>query len=131
MPKTKTRKKNAKTKARIKAKIRASTRRAISAAIHCRRDMTGVTRRVTALCDAELLGRKLRSGDCVLDLKKYNEFYDGELVNEEKAAALAADSDNLNVVGAKALAAARLSLEISEANVKKFGRVPHAQVYKI
>jgi hypothetical protein len=112
--------------ARTKAK-------AISAAVHERRDAFGATRSVTAMCDCDLLGRVLKSGDgnCVLDLRKYKEFYSGQLVGEEKAASLAAQADNLNVVGAKSLAAARRAVGISENNVKRFGRVPHAQVYKV
>jgi hypothetical protein len=117
-----------------RAKTRTATRtakRAISAAVHSRRDSLGVSRSVTALCDAELLGSVLKGGDCVIDLKRYEEFYRGELVNEDEAAALAAQANSLNVVGEKSLAAARRAFEISEKNVKRVAGVPHAQVYRI
>jgi len=101
----------------------------ISATVHSRRDAFGATRSVTALCDCDLLGRVFKSGECVLDLRKYEGFYKGEAVTEEKAAALAARADNLNIMGEKSLAAARRAVEIR--NVKRVAGVPHAQVYRI
>ncbi|MEM0475786.1 MAG: DUF424 family protein [Candidatus Norongarragalinales archaeon] len=129
--KARTNQKNSESKS-IAAGVNASAKARISAAVHCRSDGKNcVTRCVTALCDAELLGKTLKSGDCVLDLKKYRAFYSGELLDEDAAAALAAAADNLNIVGERALAAARRVFEISEGNVKRIGGVPHAQVYKI
>ncbi len=106
--------------------------KAISAAVHLRRDAFGVTRSVTALCDAELIGSVLKSGGgngCVIDLQKYKAFYAGELVDETRAAEIASQAYNLNVVGEKALAAARRAFEIR--NVKRIAGVPHAQVYRV
>ncbi len=115
---------------KIKANSKAVAK-GISAAVHCRRDAYGITRSVTALCDAELLGRVLKSGNAVIDLRTYCAFYDGERVNAKKAAEIAAASDNLNLVGEKSLAAARLAFPIDEKNVKRIAGVPHTQVYKV
>jgi hypothetical protein len=103
----------------------------ISARIHERRDAAGLKRSVTALCDSELLGRVIRGGGCVLDLRKYKEFYCGEIVCEEDAAGLAREAENLNVVGANSLAAARRCVAIDEKNVKRIAGVPHVQVYRV
>ncbi len=113
-------------------KAKANAKKAISAAVHLRRDAFGVTRSVTALCDAELIGSVLKSGSvggCVIDLQKYKAFYSGELVDESRAAEIASQAYNLNVVGEKALAAARRAFEIR--NVKRIAGVPHAQVYRV
>ena len=85
---------------------------------------------VIALCDAELIGRKLAQGKIVLDLGKYAHFYQGKKVTGAEAAAALKGAQNLNIVGKKSLSAARMAgLDVSAAI--SIDGVPHLQAYRI
>ncbi len=100
--------------------------------LHERRDALGVTKRVLAACDEELLGKTFSSKNGVLDLKAYAGFYKGVKTSEEKAVELMRSADNLNLVGRKSIELARKAFAgLNKKNVKKISGVPHLQVYKI
>ena len=85
---------------------------------------------VVALCDAELIGRRLSQGNLVLDLGKYASFYQGEKVTVAEAAEALKGAANINLVGKKALAAATgAGVDISGAI--SISGVPHLQAYRI
>ncbi|MCX6773185.1 MAG: DUF424 family protein [Candidatus Micrarchaeota archaeon] len=85
---------------------------------------------VIALCDAELIGRKLAQGNLLLDLGKYADFYMGEKVTVASAAKALKGAVNINLVGKKSLsAAAKAGLDVSHSI--SISGVPHLQAYKI
>ena len=86
---------------------------------------------VVALCDAELLGRTLREGALVLDLKKYGSFYKGERTDAKEAEKAVAGATSINVVGEKSVAIVRNVLKCDESAVRFVEKVPHLQAYKV
>jgi hypothetical protein len=88
------------------------------------------TGKVVAVCDSELLGKKLSDGVRFLDLEAYASFYKGELVSDETAVGELAGAENLNLVGEKALAAAKKA-GIDVRSAIRIGKVPHLQAYRI
>jgi len=86
---------------------------------------------IVALCDSEHLGKILKEGEIVLDLKAYSSFYKGELVSEKEALAALRGADSLNLVGKRSVAlAGKLGL-VAKGDVRTIGGVPHVQVYRI
>ena len=98
---------------------------------HERVSRDGSMRLIVAICDKELLGRTLKQGEVVLDLEKYSSFYDGVSLSEEEAVSWIKSSRNLNLVGVKAVKAAKTALKVSASSVKKIQGVPHLQVYYV
>jgi len=102
---------------------------------------------IVALCDAELIGKVLKGGEAVLDLKKYGDFYKGEKVkvggagkagkkgeagaDERKVAKALGEATSINAVGKKAVGLVSRELEVEPESVKSVGGVPHVQVYKV
>jgi hypothetical protein len=86
---------------------------------------------IVALCDAELLGKTLREGAVVLDLKKYGEFYKGEKTDEKKAGKAVAEGTSINAVGQKSVSVVKKALKCDESSVRIIQKVPHLQVYKV
>ena len=85
---------------------------------------------IVALCDIELIGKVLISGKARLDLSAYAPFYLGKKVDEKEAVCALAAAQNANIVGKRALAAAKKAgLAVSHA--KNIGGVPHLQVYRM
>ena len=85
---------------------------------------------IVALCDIELIGKVLSSGKARLDLSAYAPFYLGKKVDEKGAVAALSSAQNANIVGKKALAAAKKAgLAVSHA--KSIGGVPHLQLYRM
>jgi len=85
---------------------------------------------IVALCDIELIGKVLESGKARLDLSAYAPFYLGKKVDEKEAVAALSSATNANIVGKRALGAAKKAgLAVSHA--KSIGGVPHLQVYRM
>ncbi len=85
---------------------------------------------MVAVCDSELIGRKLTQGKIALDLGKYADFYQGKKVSASEAAGALRGAQNINLVGKKSLAAAKgAGLDVSAAI--SISGVPHLQVYRI
>lgn len=85
--------------------------------------------RVTAICDKELIGKKISEGKLCLDVSK--RFYEGELIDEEKLKEVLKDATNLNIVGEKSIKIALKEKVIDEKSIIKIKGIPHAQVYSI
>lgn len=106
----------------------------LSAKLHERRFLENgreVVRTITALCDADLLGKVLEEGDLAIDLQKYRSFYEGETVPTEEAARMLREGKNLNIVGKQSVALALKTLNIPKRQVRKIAGVPHLQVYYV
>ncbi len=86
---------------------------------------------VVAVCDKELIGKVLREGEIVLDLKKYSSFYLGELANEGEAWEKMKDATSLNLVGKKAVGLAMKKKLAKKGDERTVGGVPHLQVYTL
>lgn len=91
---------------------------------------------IVALCDAELMGKVLREGEVVIDLKKYGKFYKAGRVKagkqgEREVAKALGEASSINAVGERAVAAVRRVLGVSEEKVRNVAGVPHMQAYKV
>jgi len=84
---------------------------------------------VLATCDCELLGKVLRDGKIVFEIRE--EFYKGQKVTLEEAIELCKQSTIVNMVGQSIVnKAIREGLVHPEA-VLKISGVPHAQIVKL
>ena len=95
------------------------------------RQYGGLKSRIIALCDAELLGKVFTQGEVILDLKNYKDFYCGEKISEIEAVELLRNADNVNIVGEKAVGAARKALGFKASQARNVKGIPHLQVYKV
>ena len=85
---------------------------------------------VTAICDSELIGTVLSEGAFVLDLERHAIFYSGKKVSESAAIDALSGAENVNLVGKRALAAAKKAgVDTSGAIFIK--SVPHLQIYRL
>ncbi len=88
-----------------------------------------------AMCDEKALGRvyRDRKAGVVLDLKKYRNFYEGELVSPEDALKALSDADLYtgNIVGKEAVGVAVKAGLAAESEVRDIGGVPSLQIYRV
>ena len=85
-------------------------------------------RKIVALADSELIGKKFVDGNLQLDIKE--SFYDGEEISEEKAIEILrcadADDSSFNIVGKRAVNAALKAGIVGKSGVIKIKGIPHA-----
>lgn len=87
-------------------------------------------RKIIAVCDSDLLGKKFTEGNLQLDLRE--SFYGGEEVDEEKAAEMMryemAEDATFNIVGKESIKAAIKAgiIEDSEESIIRIKGIPHA-----
>jgi len=82
-----------------------------------------------AICDGDLLGRTLREGKIVFQVK--NEFYNGGKVSIEEAIGMIANSTIVNMVGEECIAKAIEKGYVHPEAVLHIEGVPHAQIVKL
>ena len=82
-----------------------------------------------ATCDAELLGRVLREGKIVFEVRE--EFYKGSKVSVEEAIDLMKQSTIVNMVGRNIVEKAIERGLVHPEAVLKISDIPHAQVVKM
>ena len=84
-------------------------------------------RKVVAICDSELLGKKFEEGIAQLYLKE--SFYKGDEVDEEKAVTLIRryhrDDATFNIVGKMSVKAAVKAQLINEECIGKISNIPY------
>lgn len=84
-----------------------------------------------AICDSELIGRKFKEDETVLDLKKHSSFY-GDFVEEETVKQWIAkafkERTSMNLVGEKTVNLTRDVLKINPKTLKVQG-IPLLQIY--
>lgn len=87
-------------------------------------------RKIVAICDAELLGKKFEKGVFQLEVKK--EFYGGEKKTEKEVIEImkifSTEDATFNIVGHKATNSALKAGIISEKGILKIQDVPYALV---
>jgi hypothetical protein len=79
---------------------------------------------VVAACDAELLGKKFRSGRLKIEV---NDFYRGELVSESHFEKMLSDMTIGNFVGERTIGICTAMDLVDKRNVLTIGKVKHAQ----
>jgi len=85
-------------------------------------------RKIIAVCDEELLGKKFIEGKLQLDVKE--SFYNGESMNEDDLVLLLQEADkddaSFNFVGEKSIKAGIKAKVINKKGVIKVRGIPHA-----
>lgn len=84
----------------------------------------GMGRTIVAVCDKELIGKKLVQGD--LEINATERFYKGDEVSEEEIVKVLKEAANINLLGKKAVDIAVKTGIIAEENVLMIQGVPHA-----
>ena len=82
-----------------------------------------------ATCDADLLGKVLREGKIVFEIRE--EFYKGLKMNVEEAIDLVEQSTIVNMVGHQIVRRAVEKGLIHPEAVLKISGIPHAQIIKM
>jgi len=80
---------------------------------------------VVAVCDSELLGKKIEEGKLQLDLT--SDFYKGEEKDDTAAGDLIRNADSVNLVGEKSVSLGIAEGIIDKSHVKEISGVPYAQ----
>ena len=83
---------------------------------------------LVAACDENLLGKKLKFGNTILEI---GEFYHGELVEVEEALKLIEEADTANLFGRAIVEACIEKGIVSKEGVLEIEGTPHAQIYSI
>ncbi|MGC8648485.1 MAG: DUF424 family protein [Candidatus Micrarchaeia archaeon] len=89
---------------------------------------------ILAMCDENQIGKVLKDGEIIINLKDYADFYKGELIksaSEKLQDIYAQDIYSANIVGEEAVELAIKSNIVSKENVKKASGVPYAHAYRI
>ncbi len=79
-----------------------------------------------AMCDVDLLGKKIEDGDLQLNLS--SNFYKGDELSDNDALIIIKNAHILNVVGEKSIEFCEKKGFINKKNVMKIKDVPYAQV---
>ena len=82
-----------------------------------------------AICDCEVLGRTLREGKIVFQVK--DEFYNGGKVSVEEAVGMIKNSTIVNIVGRNCVEKAIAKGYVHPEAVLHIEGVPHAQIMKL
>ena len=82
-----------------------------------------------ALCDCEILGRKLREGKIVFHVKE--EFYKGAKVSIEEAIEIIENSTIVNMIGKNVVQKAIEKGYVHPEAVLNIDGIPHAQIVKM
>jgi len=82
-----------------------------------------------AICDCEVLGRTLREGKIVFNVK--DEFYNGGKVSVEEAVGMIENSTIVNLVGRNCVEKAIAKGYVHPEAVLHIEGVPHAQIVKL
>jgi len=82
-----------------------------------------------AICDAKILGKTLREGKIVFDVKE--EFYKGAKVTVEEALAMIENSTIVNMIGKNIVQKAVEKGYVHPEAILNIEGVPHAQIVKI
>jgi hypothetical protein len=84
---------------------------------------------VVAVCDRELLNRRIRHGEIEIHVSEY--FYGTTPASESDVAKALMDAENINIIGERAVAvAAGLGLIERSACILIDG-IPHAQIFRV
>lgn len=83
-------------------------------------------KKIVAICDKELIGKKFKEKDIQLDLS--SDFYEGSENREEEIRKIFDDAYIVNMVGEKSVSLGKEMGIVLENNVIYVQKIPHAQV---
>ena len=87
--------------------------------------------RIIAACDKALVGKILREGKRILDLKKYKNFYIGKETSEKELEEALKNFTSVNLVGEKVVGIAiRMNLA-KKGDVLHIAGIPYLHIYNI
>lgn len=93
--------------------------------MYCKKHVFG-TKIVIALCDKELIGKKLTENNIIIDLDKFRYFYIGDDFKY-----LDERFDSINAIGKKSIDFLVKNKYLKDKkNVKKIEKIPHIQIFK-
>ncbi|MCS3922964.1 DUF424 domain-containing protein [Methanosalsum natronophilum] len=84
---------------------------------------------LVAVCDKEILGAKLVDGSFAVKLNE--EFYKGDLVDENVVIDALKSATTANIFGEKAINCAIKCKVINQNNIIEIDGVPHAQLFRV
>lgn len=82
-----------------------------------------------AICDSELLGKTLREGDIVFEVR--NEFYKGMKMSVEEVVDVMKQASIVNMIGKHVVKTAIEKGLVHPEAVLKISGIPHAQIIKL
>ncbi|MCL7411445.1 MAG: DUF424 family protein [Methanosarcinaceae archaeon] len=82
---------------------------------------------IVAVCDKDLLGKKLKQGNTTVDISE--EFYKGDIVSEEQIIEVLTNATTANLFGERAVACAIKCGFVDPECVIIINGVPHAQIF--
>ncbi|ABE53282.1 DUF424 domain-containing protein [Methanococcoides burtonii] len=84
---------------------------------------------LVAVCDKELVGKKLTKGEIVIDISEG--FYKGEIASEETIVQAIRNAPSANIFGTRSIQCAIDSGAVDPECVIYIEGTPHAQIYKL
>jgi uncharacterized protein len=84
---------------------------------------------LVAVCDKELIGKKLTKGEIVIDISEY--FYKGEIASEETIIQAIKNAPSANIFGTRSVQCAIDSGVLDPECVIYIEGIPHAQIYRL
>jgi len=84
---------------------------------------------VVAVCDRELLNRRLRHGEIEIHVNEY--FYGNAIANEEAVSDAINNGDNINLLGERAVSVAIGLGLVTRSGCIVIDGVPHAQIVRV
>lgn len=103
----------------------------VVAKLHEKKDLVGNTRRIVGVCDADLLGKELKSGKLSLNLRNYRAFYEGKKVSPQELSLMLKRVYCINIVGRESIELVSSIIDLDASKAVKIGGVPHLQYYKL
>lgn len=85
------------------------------------------TNLIVAICDKDLLGKKLKQGNISVDISEG--FYKGDIASEEQIIEALANATTANLFGERAVACAIKCGYVDSECVIVIDGVPHAQIF--
>ena len=88
---------------------------------------------IIAMCDEKLIGKVLKDKYLEMDIKKYSDFYKGDLVKPEDAEGIIKDSSfySANIVGDESVKTFENAKGIGAGSIRKIGNVSFLQVFNL
>ena len=88
---------------------------------------------IVAMCDKDLLGKELKEGKRELDLKRYSDFYKGDLVDGKAAGRMISEEEiyTANIVGKESVGICMEKGLASAQDIAEIAGVPYLHIYRI
>jgi hypothetical protein len=86
-----------------------------------------------AMCDSGLIDKVVSEGDVEINIRDYSDFYKGQLVSKDGALDIIKRERiySANIIGEEAVKVALEKGIIDKGHVKKIGRIPYANAFRV